>query len=137
MILCHTGAMNEPIIPYNPNLKEKARELRKNSTKSEIILWKYLKGKQMCGLDFHRQKPVDQYILDFFCPLIYLGIELDGYSHHFEETSKKDIAREKRLKRLGIKIIRFWDEDVYFDIENVLRVIELTVQKRKKLFKLK
>ena len=126
--------MNEPFVPYNPNLKEKARELRNNSTKSEIVLWKYLKGRQMCGLDFHRQKPVDQFILDFFCLSIYLGIELDGYTHHFEDKAVSDIKREKRLMSLGIRIIRFWDEDVFYEIDNVLRVIEITVQKRKKLF---
>ena len=80
----HTCTMRKRIFPYNPDLKEKARQLRNNSTKSEIILWKYLKGKQMCGVDFHRQKPIGSYILDFFCPAICLGIELDGYTHQLE-----------------------------------------------------
>lgn len=55
------------IIYYNPKLKQLARKLRNNSTLSEILLWKYLKEKQMMGYDFHRQKPLDEYIVDFFC----------------------------------------------------------------------
>ena len=68
--------MRRKIIPYNPALKEKARELRNNSTKTEIMLWMYLKGKQMKGYDFHRQKPLDEYIVDFFCNELLLAIEI-------------------------------------------------------------
>ena len=59
------------IIPYNPKLTALARQLRNNATKSEIFLWLKLKGKQMYGYDFHRQKPIDNYILDFFCYRIF------------------------------------------------------------------
>ena len=68
--------MRRKIIPYNPALKEKTRELRNNSTKTEIMLWMYLKGKQMKGYDFHRQKPLDEYIVDFFCNELLLAIEI-------------------------------------------------------------
>ena len=61
------------IIPYNPKLKELARQLRNDSTKTEIFLWLKLKGKQMYGYDFHRQKPIDNYILDFFLLRIDVG----------------------------------------------------------------
>jgi very-short-patch-repair endonuclease len=112
------------IIPYNPKLKELARKLRNQSTKSEIILWHYLKSKQMRGYDFHRQKPLDNYIVDFFCNAMMLAIELDGYSHQLEEVYEKDMAKEKRMKELGISILRFQDDEVYFTIDNVLRSIE-------------
>ena len=112
------------IIPYNPKLKELARKLRNNSTKSEIILWKFLKGKQMHRYDFHRQKPVNNYILDFFCHELMLGIELDGYSHNFEEVVEKDIIKENRMNELGITILRFKDIEVYDDMDNVLISIE-------------
>ncbi|MBT3301226.1 MAG: DUF559 domain-containing protein [Bacteroidetes bacterium] len=112
------------IIPYNPRLKQLARNLRNNSTQSEIRLWGYLKGKQIMGYDFHRQKPIDNYILDFFCNELMLGIELDGYSHHFEEVLVKDERKEKRMNELGIKVIRFEDEEVMRDIDNVIRSIE-------------
>ncbi|MDI6760366.1 MAG: DUF559 domain-containing protein, partial [Candidatus Brocadiaceae bacterium] len=77
-------------ITYNPKLKELARNLRNNSTKSEIKLWGYLKGRQMMGYDFHRQKPIEDFIVDFFCNKSKLVIELDGYTHGFENVVEKD-----------------------------------------------
>ena len=100
-----------------------ARELRNKSTKAEIILWTKLKGKSY-GYDFHRQKPIDNYILDFFCHELMLGIEVDGYSHELIEVYEKDIVKEKRMNELGITILRFSDYQVLKDTENVLRVIE-------------
>ncbi|SHG07837.1 Protein of unknown function [Arenibacter palladensis] len=73
--------LKRKIIPYNPELKQLARQLRNNATKAEIFLWQRLIGKQMYGLDFHRQKLIDNYIIDFFCHELMLGIEVDGYSH--------------------------------------------------------
>ncbi len=83
------------IIPYNPNLKELARKLRNNSTKAEIILWLKLKGKQMYGYDFHRQKPLDNYIADFFCHELMLAIEVDGYSHELLDVYYKDVKKKR------------------------------------------
>jgi very-short-patch-repair endonuclease len=112
------------IIPYNPNLKELARQLRNNSTKAEIILWQKLKGKQMYGYDFHRQKPVDNYRIDFFCHELMLGIEVDGYSHQIIEVFNKDVKKEGVMNMLGIHILRFSDEQVLKDTDNVIRAIE-------------
>jgi very-short-patch-repair endonuclease len=126
--------MRRPIIPYNPRLKQRARYLRNNLTKSEAFLWNYLKGKQMLGFDFHRQRPVDNYIIDFFCQELYLAIELDGYSHLLSTSDKSDFYKEKKLKDLGVELIRFWDEEVFNDLDNVLRVIEITVMERKEEF---
>ena len=123
--------MKRPIIPYNPRLKKKARERRNNSTLSEVILWKYLKGKEMHGIDFHRQRPVDQFIVDFFCNDLYLVIELDGYTHRLERTAAKDQKKESRLQQLGIRILRFEDEEIYHDIDNVLRAIETIILEQK------
>ena len=109
---------------YNPNLKKFARELRNNSTETEIYLWLKLKGKQMYGYDFHRQKPIDNYIVDFFCNKLMLAIEVDGYSHEFLEVYNKDIIKEKRLNELGIHVLRFSDYQVLKDMENVLLAIE-------------
>ncbi|KAA1247319.1 endonuclease domain-containing protein [Aquimarina sp. RZ0] len=116
------------IIPYNPKLKEYARQLRNNSTKSEILLWQKLKRKQLCGYDFHRQKPIDNYILDFFCHELMLGIEIDGYSHQLIEVYKKDVRKEKTMNRLGINILRFTDQQVFKDMFNVLLAIEEYIQ---------
>jgi very-short-patch-repair endonuclease len=112
------------IIYYNPILKKFARELRNNSTETEIYLWLKLKGKQMYGYDFHRQKPIDNFIVDFFCSKLMLAIEVDGYSHEFLEVYNKDIIKEKRLNELGIHVLRFSDYQVLKDMENVLLAIE-------------
>lgn len=112
------------IIPYNPKLKELARQLRNNSTKAEIRLWRKIKRKQFYGHDFHRQKPFDNYILDFFCHELMLGIEIDGYSHQIVEVYKKDIIKEEKIKSFGISLLRFTDNQVSNDMGNVLRAIE-------------
>ena len=111
------------IIPYDPKLKAYARELRNNSTKAEIYLWLKLKGKQMHGYDFHRQKPIDQFILDFFCYELMLGIEVDGYTHELPEVQRKDDIKERRLNQLGIQVLRFSDAEVKTQMESVLRAI--------------
>jgi len=112
------------VIPYKPNLKELARQLRNNSTKAEIILWQKLKRKQMYGYDFHRQKPIDNYIIDFFCHELMLGIEVDGYSHQIIEVFNKDVKKEGVMNMFGIHILRFSDEQVLKDTDNVIRAIE-------------
>ncbi|RMA66429.1 endonuclease domain-containing protein [Ulvibacter antarcticus] len=111
-------------IYYNPKLKELARQLRNNATKSEIKLWKFLKRDQMYGYDFHRQKPIDEFIADFFCNKLQLVIECDGYSHEIVEVYQKDLSKTKRLNELGINVLRFSDEQIMNDIDNVIRVIE-------------
>ena len=116
--------MKRKIIPYRPYLKQLARKLRNDSTKSEIALWKELKGKQLHGYDFHRQKPIDNYIIDFFCHELMLGIEVDGASHQLEEVFEKDLVKEQRMRELGIHVLRFTDSEVLNDIDNVIREIE-------------
>ena len=120
--------MKRKIIPYKPILKKFARELRNNSTKSEIKLWGYLKGEQMLGYDFHRQKPLLNFIADFYCYELKLVIELDGYTHMLEETIIKDAIKESELNRIGLKVLRFADAEVMQDIENVLRTIEKYIE---------
>ena len=112
------------IIKYNPKLKELARQLRQNATKAEVILWQRLKRDQMYGYDFHRQKPIDEYIVDFFCNKLRLAIEVDGYSHGILEVWEKDVNKSKRLNELGIYVLQFSDNEFLNDMENVLRAIE-------------
>ncbi|MBI5409563.1 MAG: DUF559 domain-containing protein [Nitrospirae bacterium] len=92
-------------IKYNPELKELAGTLRNSSTKAEIKLWSYLKGKQLLGYDFHRQKPIENYIADFFCNKLMSAIELDGYTHGFENVFERDKRKEKRLNEIGITVL--------------------------------
>ncbi len=117
------------IIPYNPVLKEFAKQLRNNSTKSEIRLWFYLKGKQRLGYDFHRQKPIDNYIVDFYCCDLCLAIELDGITHTYENSAEKDAKREDRLRSLGVTILRFDDSFIFKQINWVLEEIDETIKK--------
>ncbi|OPF15851.1 DNA methylase [Microcystis aeruginosa KW] len=112
------------IIPYNPILKERARQLRQNMTPGEVKLWQHLKGKQMCGYDFDRQRPIDQYIVDFYCKRLMLAIEIDGSSHDSQERQHRDGERQARLESLGVRFLRFREEEVCREIEGVLRVIE-------------
>lgn len=111
-------------IHYNPKLKELARQLRNNSIRAEIKLWQHLKGKQMRGYDFHRQKPIDNFIADFYCYKLRLIIETDGFTHQFEEVYQKDVLKEIKLKELGFTVLRFEDDEVMKEIDNVLRSIE-------------
>ena len=120
--------MKRKILPYNPKLKELARDLRNNSTKSEVILWLKLKGKQMYGYDFHRQKPIDNYIVDFFCHELMLAIEVDGYSHQLEDVNFKDVKKENKLNEFGVSVLRFTDDQVLKDMDNVLRAIEFYIE---------
>lgn len=110
------------ILNYNPALKEKARELRNNSTRTEILLWTFLKGRQLRGYDFHRQKPIDEYIVDFFCSELLLAIEIDGLSHIDKELY--DSKRQNRLEQLGVKFLRFKDEDVFYNCDYIVKEIE-------------
>ena len=117
------------IIPYNTKLKEVARRLRKSGTLSEVLLWRYLKKKQMCGYDFDRQKPIDNYIVDFFCNELMLAIEIDGCSHN--ERSEEDQIRQAKLESLGIRFLRFYDVDIKKNIHGVLWVIGDWIRKYK------
>ena len=109
------------IIPYNPKLKKRASELRKNMTLAEVLLWKQIKQRKMLGYDFARQRPMDEYIVDFFCKDLSLAIEVDGSSHAFK--GEKDDTRQARLESLGVRFLRFWDYDVKNDMQTVLRMI--------------
>ena len=111
-------------ITYNPKLKELAKKLRNDSTRAEIKLWKELKNKQVYGYKFTRQKPIGNFIADFFCNKLKLVIEVDGYSHNFEEVLDKDKVKNQYLTSLGITVLRFDDEEVIKDMNNVLREIE-------------
>ena len=111
---------------YNPYLKEKARELRNNSTLGEILLWKKLKGKQCYGFDFHRQKPILNYIVDFYCSKLNLVIEIDGDIHNFkaEEDKKRDIE----LTGLGFSILRFSEGEVRNNLDLVLNSLSTFIE---------
>lgn len=110
-------------IHYNPKLKQRARELRKNSTLSEVLLWEELKNRKMYGYKFLRQKPIGNYIVDFFCNKLKLVIEIDGDSHD-EGNYGYDMKRQKWLESKDLSVLRFDDLEVKKDMDNVLSSIE-------------
>jgi len=115
---------------YDPKLKQIARMLRKNSTRAEILLWNELKGKQILGYDFHRQKPVGNHVLDFYCPRLMLAIEIDGSSH--ENRNKEDETRQRELKKKGMRFLRFPDDEVKQNTEEVVEEITEWILNNKK-----
>jgi len=116
--------MRRKIIHYDPRLKGIARRLRNEAPLAEKLLWQHLKGKQMLDYDFHRQKPLDQYVVDFFCNELMLAIEVDGEQHFSDEQIRRDKARQATLERIGIRFLRFTNEDVKRNIQGVLAKIE-------------
>jgi very-short-patch-repair endonuclease len=109
---------NRKIIPYNPKLKEIARKLRKQGILSEVLLWNELKKKKILGYDFHRQKPLDNYIVDFFCYELLLVIEIDGITHDYKQDNDK--LRQEKLESYGLTFLRYQDIEVKKDLEAVL-----------------
>ena len=112
------------LIPYNPKLKNLARKLRNNSTLAEILLWQNIKGKSY-GYEFHRQVPINEFIIDFYCHELRLAIEIDGNTHDY--NYKKDEERQRILEEFGISFIRFDDRDVKRNINDVLRAIGILI----------
>lgn len=112
--------MRNEIIPYRKDLKVKARELRKNSTLSEILLWQEIRKKQL-GFQFHRQVPILEYIVDFYCHEKKLALEINGHTHEWKVSY--DQKRIVDLESLGLKILIFDDLDVKNNIKWVLNEI--------------
>ena len=109
-------------LPYNKNLKQYSRENRSESTLGEILLWEGLKKKQMLGYTFNRQKPLLNYIADFYCKPLNLVIEVDGDSHVGREVYDK--KRQVEIEELGLIVLRFDDEHVRQNLNGVLIEIE-------------
>ena len=110
---------------YNKELQPLANKLRKSMTKAEACLWKYaLRARMMRGYSFRRQRPVLNYIVDFMCKELFLIIEVDGYSHLLDEVVEKDQRKDRDLHQIGFHVLRFTDEEILKDINQVIRVIE-------------
>ena len=107
----------------NPILFEFAKRLRANPTEAESVLWLYLSNNQI-GLRFKRQHPIKYFIADFYCHKAKLVIEIDGGYHQLPEQYEYDKNRDCELKEFGLKIIRFTNEQVLFDIENTIKNIQ-------------
>jgi very-short-patch-repair endonuclease len=114
-------------IPYNKNLMPLAKKLREDMTFGEVLLWNELKDDKFWGFDFDRQKCIDNYIVDFYCKGLMLAIEVDGMTHNFEESFSKDDIRQEKLERLGVRFLRVTEQEVKYDMVNVIRAIEAKI----------
>ncbi len=101
-----------------------ARELRKSQTPCEKILWQALRNRQLLNFKFHRQFILAGFILDFYCPALKLGIEVDGSIHNLEENKIYDLVREKIFNEYGVSIIRFTNENIKKNLPVVIQQIK-------------
>lgn len=117
----------EEILSYSQELKPYTRELRKQMTDCERILWNKIRRKQIRGVQFFTQKPIGPFILDFYAKHPRLCIELDGGYHFTIEQQGKDMSRDAYLTTLGIQVLRFTNLEVLEQCHEVLSTIELTI----------
>ena len=111
------------MLRYRESNRDKARQLRKNLTDSESTLWSRVRGKQLLGVQFYRQKPIGDYIVDFFAPRVKLVIEVDGSQHRQQDNLQRDELRDECLADLGLKVLRFNSSAVLKEIDFVVAVI--------------
>lgn len=111
------------MLDYNKKLKTNSRQLRSNSTDAEILLWSRLRRKQLLNVQFYRQKPIGNYIADFYAPLVKLIIEVDGGQHYEEKHLRKDQERDFFMRQQGLRTLRFNNLQVLQSINDVMDVI--------------
>ncbi len=130
--MAYLGRTSERFMYYGAKGKmfEWARELRKSMTEAERILWSRLRNRKTDGLNFRRQHPIDEYIVDFYCHEFKLVIEVDGEIHNTPENAEKDNGRAAEIERFGIKIIRFTNDEVVHQIEDVIAEIKRQIRER-------
>jgi very-short-patch-repair endonuclease len=112
-------------LPYNPALKEKARELRKAGNLSEVLFWNAVKNKQLNSLDFDRQRVIGNYIVDFYCHECALVVEIDGSSH--DDKQEYDATRDTFLKGLGLNVLHVQDVEVKKNLSGVIELVKQNI----------
>jgi len=118
------------MLPYDPRLKGKARSLRAKLTDAEQHLWARLRRKQILGVQFYRQKPIGDYIADFYGPAVRLVVEVDGSQHFDPQQVEHDRRRTAYLKRQGLRVLRFTDRQVLLELDSVAEEIFRAVEDR-------
>ncbi|MBN1182819.1 MAG: DUF559 domain-containing protein [Bacteroidales bacterium] len=113
---------------YNPQLTYRAKKLRRKATQAETLMWKCVLRNKIMGCKFYRQRPVLNYIADFMCKELMLIIEVDGITHLYEETIKRDKVRQKRLEDAGFKFLRFEDSMVINNLALTQSVVEQEIK---------
>jgi very-short-patch-repair endonuclease len=107
----------------SPLIHERARELRKNMTNAETLFWNEVSNKRFLGFKFRRQHPIGKFIADFYCHELKLVIEIDGDIHEFDESKEYDKGRIYELEEFGLQVLRFQNEEIEKEMEEVLFVL--------------
>ena len=118
------------MLRYKARLKPKARQLRKHMTDSERVLWSRLRGRQLLKVQFYRQKPIGEYIVDFYAPRAKLVVEVDGSQHMHTKQAEKDNLRDAYLAAVGLRVVRFNSREVLKETDAVVEVIHRTIAER-------
>jgi len=116
------------MLPFNKNLQQLSRELRKNMTDAKRRLWGKIRRKQVNGKQFYRQKNIGDFIVDFHRPASRLIIEIDGSQHQSPEGIAKDRARDDYLLNLGYRVLRFLNLEIFQNIDGVTETISRHVE---------
>ena len=116
--------------PYNKSLKLPSRNLRSNMTDAEQWLWQRLRRKQILGLQFYRQKPILNFIVDFYCSAAKLVIECDGGQHYTEDGLKADQIRDQALSELGLVVLRFSNRQILTETDAMVEQIYWIAKQR-------
>ena len=109
----------------------RARQLRKNTTWAEKVLWRHLRARRTENCKFRRQYPEGPYILDFFCSELSLAIEMDGSEHGLPERAQRDRTRDEYLNNRGIRVIRFWNFQIRENLDGILQRVRMEIDKRR------
>ncbi|WP_017196896.1 endonuclease domain-containing protein, partial [Acinetobacter venetianus] len=109
----------------DPQLLEFAKTMRTNATDAEHLIWQLLRAKRFMNLKFRRQHVIAPYIVDFYCHELGLVIELDGSQHNTDDGRAYDFERTKFLEALGLKVVRYWNNDVFTNTELVLEDLRI------------
>ena len=115
--------------PLPDDLRAFARELRQQKTEAEVVMWELLRSRRLAGKKFRRQHLVGCYVLDFYCHEVSLAVELDGGQHNTDPARRHDSRRTKFLESRGIRVLRFWNNEVLEDLEGVVEGIWNAVQR--------
>ncbi len=118
------------MLRYDPRLKGRARSLRANLTDAEQRLWARLRRKQILGVQFYRQKPIGNYIADFYAPVVGLIVEVDGSQHFNPLQAQYDKRRTAYLKQLDLQVLRFTDRQVLLELDSVMEEIFRAAEER-------
>ncbi|WP_019671864.1 endonuclease domain-containing protein [Psychrobacter lutiphocae] len=115
---------------YNNNLKLPARTLRSNQTDAERLLWSKLRKKQIAKAQFYRQRPILNFIVDFYCPSAKLIIECDGHQHYTKQGLEADINRDNCLQDIGLLTLRYKNKRILTQTIDVISHIESVIRSR-------